>query len=396
MPHLARTWPAAVLVCVAASLVFGCEPMADDLDFDVAPAAIFRAAKLTDAPKTTGPHQLKVVAWNIKYGAKRLPFWFDCWGDRVQMSQDEVKGNMADLYKLIDEIDPDILMAEEIEVNSRRSAYYDMVQGILDHTKLNWAAYFQTWNSRYIASEGLGRMDLGNAIFTKHKITKAERIRQADRTDQSALTNMFYIKRVIGRAEIELPNGNGTAQIAAYVIHTEAYDVDGTKGKQIKQIHEQMGKEQLPFVLGGDFNEIPPTAVKKDGFNDERETAVCSEDFSQPPYTPEVMQPIYDDFVAWIPLADYGKTAKEQRRYFTHTVLGADEKNEEGETGFWNRTLDYLFLGKGQKWLKGSTDVLQKAGQKVGGAGGVGPVIASDPMKLSDHAPVTGIWEVSL
>ena len=50
------------------------------------------------------------------------------------------------------------MMAEEIEVNSRRSAYYNMVQGILDNTKLNYGAYMQTWKSRYIAAEGLGRM----------------------------------------------------------------------------------------------------------------------------------------------------------------------------------------------------------------------------------------------
>lgn len=370
-------------------LAGGCEAFYDELDFERSPAVIYRAKTLTDVPALASPPTQKVIAWNIKYGAKRIPFWFDCWGDRVQMSHSEVQANMADLYKLINELDPDILMLEEIETNSRRSAYFDMVQGILDNTKLNWGAYFQTWNSRYIASEGLGRMDLGNAILSKHKITSAERTRQDDRTDQSALTKAFYIHRVIGRAVIDMA---GT-DIAAMVIHTEAYDVDGTKQKQIKQIHEFLKTETLPWVLGGDFNELPPTAVKVEKFNDEREEAVCSEDFVQPPYTPEVMKPFYDDFTPWITLAQYGKTEAEQKRYFTHTVLGPDQGNEHGQKGFWNRTLDYLFISKTAKWVAGSTDVVQTAGQEVGGPGG--HKMQADAMKLSDHAPVIGTWEVS-
>ena len=377
---------AILLACSA------CEPLYDGLDFDTAPADIFRAKTLTDPPALADPPQLKVVAWNIKYGAARIPFWFDCWGDRVQMSEAEVQANMAELYALIDELDPDILMVEEIEVNSRRSAYYDMVQGILDHTKLNWSAYYQTWNSRYVASEGLGRMDLGNAVFSKHKITSATRIRQDDRTDQGALTSAFYIHRVIGRAEVELKAG---VRIATFTVHTEAYDVDGTKQKQIRQIHEVVGKESLPWVIGGDFNELPPTATRKSGFPDEREEAVCSTDFVQPPYTPEVMQPLFDDFTASIPLARYGTTLDEQKRYFTHSVLGPDDKNEHGDPGFWNRTLDYLFVRKADSWVVGSTDVVQEKGQQIGGPSGTGPVMVSDAVRLSDHAPVVGIWELS-
>jgi len=94
-----------------------------------------------------------------------------------------------------------------------------------------------------------------------------------------------------------------------------------------------------------------------------------------------------------ITLERYGTTPQSQQRYFTHTVLGPDDKDEDGEAGFWNRTLDYLFVTEGS-WVEGSTDVLQTTGQSVGGDQGLGPVIQSDPMRLSDHAPVVGIWEV--
>jgi endonuclease/exonuclease/phosphatase family metal-dependent hydrolase len=368
-----------------------CEPFADPQDFDREEVLVFKRSALVP-PKDPGkPAQLRVVAWNVKYAAARIPFWFDCWGDKAEMSAAEVDANMAKLYAAIDELNPDVLMTEEIEVNSKRSAYFDMVRGILENTDLNYAAYYETWDSQYVASEGVGRINLGNAIFSKYPITKAERIRQVDRTDQDALTAMFYIKRAVGRAEIEIRKGE---KVVAMVVHTEAYDNDGTKQKQIKQIHELALKETLPLVLGGDFNELPPSAAKVVGFMDEREKAVCSDDFIQPPYTPAVMQPFYDDLLPHIDLSRYGASENEQKRYYTHSVLGPDDSNDKGEKGFWNRTLDYLFVSKGSSWVVGSTDVAQQQGQRLGGEKGLGPVLTQDYLRLSDHAPVTGLWEV--
>lgn len=368
-----------------------CEQLADPQDYSRETIPVFKRSAVIPPAAVAKPAHLKVMAWNIKYGAGRIPFWFDCWGDRVQMSKSEVADNMAKIYALINELDPDLLINEEIEVNSRRSAYYDMVQGVLEHTKLNYAVFASTWDSKYIASEGVGRLALGNAIFSKYPITKGERVRQVDRTDQDALTSKFYLHRGLARAEIDLGNG---AKVAIWGVHTEAYDNDGTKQKQIKQIYDLMKAETIPAMAGGDFNELPPVAVHLVGFPDERSTAVCDADFKQPPYTPAAMQPFYDEFVPHIPLSRYGNSEMEQKRYFSHSILGPDDTNDHGDHGFWNRTLDYLIGTKGTAWVGGYSDVVQQKGQKVGGDGGSGPVIQSDVLRLSDHAPVYGVWEV--
>lgn len=406
---------------VGLSLIFsclsGCEPFALSQDeLQVTPPR-FKASEI-EAPEGDGK-QLRVMSWNIKYGAMRAPFWFDCWGDQVSLSASQVESNMEELYALIREADPDILMVEEIELYSRRSAYHNMVQGILDHTQLNYGAYYETWNSRYIPSEGLGRMSLGNAIFSKYPITGASKIAQDPREDQDGLTAYFYIQRFIGRAEIELPE---SVKVAAYVVHTEAYDEDGTKGRQIEQIYDVVSAETLPFVLGGDFNELPPTAAKVEDFPDERQSALCGEDYDQPPYTPEVMSPFYVGLKPWIDSARYGSTERAQRRYFTHSVLGPDEVSESGRSGDWNRTLDYLFASASTDWVSGTTDVLQRSGQVVGlveatseaesgddategetegeteadseTSEALNWTLSADPLRLSDHAPVFGVWEV--
>jgi len=199
------------------------------------------------APLVGVPMTFKVMTWNVKYGAGRIDFWFDLWGDRTEMTLSEVEGNMEGLYKLINEVQPDVLVTNEIEINSKRSAYFDMVQGILEHTDLRWAAYTPVWRDRFVANEGLGRVDMGNCVFSRFPIVGNERIAQVDRTDQDPLTSTFYLHRAVGRAVVQV----GERQVAVFAVHTEAYDTDRTNAKQQAQILELLRAEALSFVMAG-------------------------------------------------------------------------------------------------------------------------------------------------
>ncbi len=377
---------------VLASLT-ACEWVADPMSYTREEVPRYKAKAEHPAP-VANPTALKVMAWNVKYGACRVDFWFDFWGDRTQLTTTEVTDCLTKIAALIREYDPDVLITEEIEVGSKRSASVDMVRFLLENTNLRFGMYAATWDSRYVPGEGVGRINLGNAIHSRYPIVKAERIRQADRTDQDPLTATFYLKRGVARAELDLGGGR---TVAIYGVHTEAYDQDGTKQKQIKQLYDLAKAETLPWMMGGDFNELPPVCderadagtpdscegkLKLKGFLDERASAMGTQ-FEQPPYTPSVMKPFYDDFSSSITLARYGVGDAAHQRYFTHSVLGPDGKNDEQVPGNWNRTLDYLFIRKTDTWR--DTDVVQ----------GPGPFgITQDAIRLSDHAPVVGTWEL--
>lgn len=370
-----------------------CEWVADPMTYTREEVPRYKARAEHPAP-AANPTALKVMAWNVKYGACRVDFWFDFWGDRVQLSSNEVNDCLTKIAALIREYDPDVLITEEIEVDSKRSAYVDMVRFLLENTNLRYAMYASTWDARYVPSEGVGRINLGNAIHSRYPITKAERIRQKDRTDQDPLTSTFYLKRGIARAEVDIGNGR---TVAIYGVHTEAYDQDGTKQVQIKQLFDLAKAETLPWMMGGDFNELPPLCNERadagtpescEGklrlldFMDERETSKGTE-FAQPPYTPSVMKPFFDDYNPSIALTRYGNGDTAQQPLFTHSVLGPDSTNDKMEAGRWNRTLDYLFIRKSDAWR--DTDVIQ-------GPGRLG--VSQDAIRLSDHAPVAGTWEL--
>jgi hypothetical protein len=177
----------------------------------------------------------------------------------------------------------------------------------------------------------------------------------------------------------------GAQTVAAYVVHTEAYDTDGTKSKQLRQVHSELAKEQNPFVIGGDFNAIPPGSLHVVGFNDEHPDSQGT-DFAQPPYDLGDMVPFYEAYLPAITLERYGSTLDTQRAHFTHSVIGPDKTGVLGQPGFWNRKLDYLFLKRPSSWAEGSTETLQMTGRQG---------ITLDPISLSDHCPVVGVWQLN-
>jgi endonuclease/exonuclease/phosphatase family metal-dependent hydrolase len=365
---------------VASALaVTACEAWSDLQDYTREDVPVFQAEYLKP-PADPDPAVLRVMTYNYKYGGGRIDFFFDYWGDRTIMTSAEVEGNLQGLERLINEVKPHVLLAQEVDVNSRRSAYVDMVQHTLDHTDLNYGAFYEIWDTRYIPEEDFGRMHMGNVIFSVFPITKAERIRQASRTDQAFYEAYFLYFRGIGRAEIKTTS----TTYAAYVVHAEAYDQDGTKKKHVDQAHELLSAETLPAIMGGDFNNLPPTALKKDKFNDDNPEAVGTR-FESPPYDLTAMQAFYDDFVPAISLARYGDTEESQRQHYTHTILGPQHEALDGQPAFWNRTLDYLWTRAPLGFVDDETDTLQAPG-RLG--------IVSDPMTLSDHCPLVGAWEV--
>jgi len=370
---------ACLIVLLFVVSATGCEPVYTTWDARESFPVFVKAGAAS--PAAPAPLALKVMTWNVKYGAGRIDFWFDLWGDRTEMTLPEVEGNMAGIYALINDVQPDVLLTNEIEIDSKRSAYYDMVKGILDHTALQWAAYTPTWQSRFVPSEGVGRMNMGNCIFSRYPIVASERIAQADRTDQDPVTSAFYLHRAVGRAELEV----GGRHVAVYTVHTEAYDQDRTNARQQAQILELVRAETLPFLLGGDLNALPPGTVKVADFNDEAPAALGTA-FAQPPYHTDDLLPFYGELREAIDLARYGTTEAEQQRFYTHSVIGEGTIGANGEPGFWNRHLDYLFVRPPDAWRPGSTDVLQRRFDSG---------IQEEPIGLSDHCPVIGTWDVA-
>ena len=345
-----------------------CEPLVTQFE-DVEECVLYSAKNKLAPP--TSIDTIKVMTWNIRFGAGRIPWFGDCCGKRIILSEDEVRTNLAGIAEMINREQPDILLLQEVDIQSKRSAYVDQMQWLLDHTYFNYGAYASVWKAQVIPSDGLGRMDEGNATLSRWKITKRERIQLALRGDQDALTRYFYVRNNILKTKIDLP---GLDNFWVVNTHTSAFSKDETKKKQIDKFKEELDKLDAAgifFVAGGDLNELPPGSDSTDYCDEDK----CSgESFHGPNdnsqhkegsyYTPEAnwLIPFYDEYEPAVKLENY---LANEEHYFSQTELW----NEP-----YDKKLDYLFTNF--QWVAGSDSTHH------------------DMSSFSDHAPVSARWEV--
>ncbi len=356
---------AAILLLV---FILTCDPLVNRFD-EIESAKFYSASHHTAPPASVDT--ILVMTWNIRFGIGRAPWFGDSCGDQVIYSADEVCSNLMGLANKINELQPDILLLQEVDVQSKKSGYIDELQWLLNHTYFNYGVYASYWQVQFVPSDGLGRIDMGNAILSRWKISEAVRIPLPLRGDQDALTKYFYLRHNILKTKIDLP---GTDNFYAVNVHIEAFSTDDTKKIQVDLFKDELDKlagAGKVFVAGGDLNLLPPGSDSTDYCDEDK----CpGESFHGPHdhpqhkegsnYTPEMswLQGLYDTYQCSVPLAEY---LKDQRRYFTHTT---------NPNSFWDRKLDYLFTN--YRWVPGSD------------------VTHQDILDLSDHAPVSVKLEV--
>jgi len=331
-------------ICLAI-ILFSCRSLVTTYE-DVESANSYTASPLRDEPQNV--ESLIVMTWNIRFGAARIPFFGDSCGDRVLMTQAETEGYLNSIVDYINSTEPDILLLQEVDISSKRSAYVNQLQYILDRTHLNYGAYASMWNAEIIPSDGLGRVDAGNAVLSRWEITDAERIQLPLRTDQDALTQYFYLRRNILKAKIALPIDKA---FYAVNIHATAFATDDTKQKHIARYKEVLDDLDLlgaTFVTGGDLNSVPPSADStdfcyEDMCNGESFHADANggphkegsyfENFTE---EPNLIKPFYQDYFPAIDTLIVNNAEN-----FTHSPW--NENRPINDTNYWDRKLDYLF-----------------------------------------------------
>jgi endonuclease/exonuclease/phosphatase family metal-dependent hydrolase len=347
-------------------LGIACEPLATGFE-DTETAQYFEAKSITAVPDTFT--RIRVMTWNIRFGAGRLPWFGDACGDRVLLTEEEVMSALQTIADKINQVKPDVLLLQEVDLNSKRSAYINQVQWILDHTYFNYAISGYQWKTQFIPSDGLGRLEETNATYSRWKISDAQRIELGLRQDQDQLTRYFYERCCLVTGKIEIPHQDN---LYAVNIHASAFATDDTRQRQMTRFQKELGRISGMggwFVAGGDLNTIPPGSDTVDYcFQD-----MCpGESFHQTGDEPmhkegsfydpgiHLLDTLYALYQPALPLEDFHLN---QYKNFTHTTRG---------THFWDRTLDYLFTN--YHWVDHSVVTHQEATAE------------------SDHAPVSAYF----
>ncbi|HHH49846.1 MAG TPA: endonuclease/exonuclease/phosphatase family protein [Saprospiraceae bacterium] len=350
-----------LLFLIAILFLFACDPFDAIIEDQKETISFYESKQQTDVAPLT--RSLQIATWNIKFGGGRIDFFFDCFGNHSLMKKTDVENHLKGIAAKIKQMSPDVIFLQEVDIQAKRSAYIDQVQWLLDNTDLNYGIYASQWKSDYVPSDGIGRINTGNAILSRYPLKDGERIALPLIDDQSGLVQYFYLRRNILKANITSADGKTIALLGT---HTSAFATDGTKDKQLAEIKKEidaLDAAGTSFVLGGDFNSLPPNTQKLKDFEDD----VCPKDsdFSTNDFSKEgdIMLPFFD-YKPLIPLDEY---AANNADYFSFTA----DKN-----GFWNRKLDYMFTNA--KFVNGLVHLDEARGGMA-------------TMPLSDHAPLSGV-----
>ena len=356
----------SMIVAFGCLLTTSCEPLATSFD-DTEGATCYTSGSISAVPDTFTV--VRVMTWNIRFGAARILWFGDACGDRVNLTTDEVYNTLEAIAEKINEVKPDILFLQEVDLKSKRSAYIDELQWLLDHTYLNYAVCGSQWKAQFIPSDGLGRMDEENAILSRWPISNAQRIQLALRDDQDKLTRYFYERCCMVTGQIEIPHILNFYAVNIHASATASYDIKQQHISQFKSELDRISGSGGWFVAGGDLNTLPPGSDTTDycmqdkcsweSFHSAGDNPLHKEGSN---YEPEkhFLDALYSSYQCAVPTEVYRQN---QFRFFSHTTRPQH---------FWDRTLDYLFTN--YHWAPNTV------------------VTHQDAVTQSDHAPVSVLF----
>ena len=369
-------------------LLIGCDPFVTEFS-ETENAVMYKASNIPGDSDVYDDGALKVVTWNIRFGSGRFPFFGDSCGDEVISENSDVKLIMQAIADTLNKIDADIVLLQEVDVSSKRTGYLDQVQYLLENTYLNYGCYASMWKADFIPTDGIGKINTGNAILSRYEITEAERVELRLRTDQDDLIQYFYLRRNILKAKIPSLAQSGK-DFFAVDIHATAFATDDTKQQHLikySEVLSEIANNNGVFVSGGDLNSVPPNSTvdfcmldkcdsEKYVDSEGSESEYHSIDSSAGPHKegaffdnfegePDILQPLYNNYSAAISHAD-GSTLDSSN--YTHAPSTSYERHRIK----YDRKLDYLFTNG--SWEDGSGYTHQEA------------------WALSDHMPVSAIF----
>ena len=199
---------------------------------------------------------LKVLAWNIGYGAlgDNADFFMD--GGKMVYTADEarVTQNLNAVVSEVREEDPDIVLFQEIDFNSDRS-YHINEMTYFNNLGYNNFAFANNFKVAYspVPVPPMGKIDSGIATYSRYQTLSASRIQLP--CPFSWPIRIINLKRCLLITRIPVEGGK---ELVIVNLHLEAYDDGEGKAAQAQMLMDILNEESAKgnyVIAGGDFNQ---------------------------------------------------------------------------------------------------------------------------------------------
>ncbi|MDH1262448.1 endonuclease/exonuclease/phosphatase family protein [Pseudomonas sp. GD03944] len=308
------------------------------------------------APLLQPGQALKVMTWNVQYLAgKRHVFWYDLAsgdGPDSRPSSDDLARTLDEVVRVVREEQPDILLLQELHDGAKASDYQDQLALLQERLQGVYPCSAQAfyWKSAFVPHPRiLGSVGMKLGTLSRYRIERAERL-QLPEMPGTLLSRPFDLKRALLVSYLPLRDGG---RLAAINTHLDAFaQGDDTMQRQVAMttaLLDRLQAKRTPWLLGGDFNLLPPGQYRqlppeqRSWYAPEGELRGLAERY---PMVPDLHQ----------------ASGPQRAQWYTHYP------NDPGVKGP-DRTLDYLFHSPQLTRLDAS-------------------VRQHDTLAISDHLPV--------
>ena len=303
-----------------------------------------------DLPTLQAGQSLRVLVWNLQFaGTTKHQFFYDD-GEAVHVPPGDVTWALDEIAKVIAEVDPDIMLLQEIDRGSDRTGRVEQLAELTSRLKTRCytaAPYHQVFYVPTPAHDHLGRVDLNLAVFSKVQLGAAPR-HQLALLDEPLWRQLFNLRRAALVVEVPVAGGPDLTLIDT---HLSAFSHgDGTLARQVGQVRGlALGEADAgkAVLLAGDFNLLVPG--DDPARLPEWDQALYS-DAENP------IEALYQDLQPAVPL---DRLRSDPERYYTYAPFG------QGRT---DRTIDHVFTAGPVR-----VDRLQ---------------VRHDRLDISDHQPI--------
>jgi len=273
---------------------------------------------------------LKVMTWNVQYLAgKRYVFWYDLAdgsGPDKRPTTEDLAYSLDEVVRVLRDEQPDIVLLQELHDGAKATDYQDQLallqERLADLYPCNAQAFY--WKAAFVPHPHIrGSVGMKLGTLSRYQIERAERL-QLPLLATDPLSRQFNLKRALLVSYLPI---HGGGELAVVNTHLDAFaQGDDTMQRQVAmttKLLDQLENQGTPWLIGGDFNLLPPGQYQQ----------LPPEQRSW--YAPDSELKVLSDKYPMIPSSAEANGA-EQAAWYTHFP------NDPRASGP-DRTLDYLF-----------------------------------------------------
>ena len=201
---------------------------------------------------------LTVLTWNIGYGAlgDNADFFMDGGSSVYTADRARVDANLDGILTVIRQQSPDLLLLQEIDLDSSRSRHVDECARVTDAMPGFDSVFANNFKVAFLPYPvpPMGKVDSGLLTLSSYPVDEAARIQLP--IPFSWPMRMANLKRCVLLSRIPLEGGG---ELVLVNLHLEAYDDGEGKLAQTAMLRDILDREAAAgnyVVAGGDFNQI--------------------------------------------------------------------------------------------------------------------------------------------